>query len=108
MEEQESNIGTLERAVQKSRELGWFALTAQDHRDMNSTPDSILEKGEGKAMYELLSEEEVIFMLDTAEATFSDPELIANGYANEQREFLRVSLLFLGSVGRLPKKYKNY
>jgi len=97
-----------EKAQQKSRTLGWFALTAQDHRDFHSSPSKDLIENEGKAQYEIMTDKEIEEYLDNALSNMYDPILIKNYYAATQKHFFTAGLPFLESVGRLPEKFKNF
>jgi len=105
---EENQTSSYDTAREKSRRYGFFSLTAQDHEDMNSTPGDELTKNPGKAQYELMSDEEIMSYLDGALEAMNDADLIKNGYAQQQRDFLITSIPFLEGVGRLPEKYKGF
>jgi len=102
----------MKKALDKDGTLGWFALTAEDHKNLGSTlnPDSKLTHQPGRAQYEVMSDEEIEGTLDGAlqTATENNRNLIENGYAQLQKDFFIKSLAFLESVGRLPKKFEGF
>lgn len=97
-----------EKAAKKSREFGYFSLTAQDHKDIGSTPPQELLENPEKAQYELMTEEQIIEHLDFALECLYDPICIKNGVAKMKKELFVASLPFLKSVNRLPKKFENF
>lgn len=97
-----------EKAVEKSNTLGFFALTAEDHKAMGSTPDEILKENPGKAAYEVLTIERIEELLDSALDAMHDKRSIETGYAKASSDFFKCSLPFLRSVGRLPKKFEDF
>jgi hypothetical protein len=102
----------VEKVFQKSKNFGWFSLTAEDHANMGNplSRNNELNNNPGKAQYEVMTEQEIERTLDGAleNATTADQSLIDNGNAQLQKDFFIKSLAFLKSVGRLPKKYENF
>jgi hypothetical protein len=108
MENESQNKSVYELAIEKSRKLGYFALTAEDHKAMGSTPSDELLQNKGKAAYEVMSDSEIEAQLDHAVGCLDDIDFIRNGQADIERRFLVSSIPFLKSMGRLPEKYKNF
>jgi hypothetical protein len=105
---QEEYANRFQSAQEKSRRFGFFSLTAQDHKDMGSTPSDELLRNQGKAQYEVMTDEEIAAYLDYAVECLTDPVFEKNGVANIQKDFLRTSIPFLKSVNRLPSKFEGY
>jgi hypothetical protein len=97
-----------EKVLQKFRASGFLSLTAQDHKDMGSTPSKELKENPDKAQYEIMSDEKITKLLDDAIECMSDETLIKSGFAKSQKNFFIVSLPYLKSVGRLPAKFENF
>lgn len=97
-----------ERASKKMNETGWFSFTAQDHEDLDGTPDAELAVNPGKAQYEIMTDEEIQQILDNVEIAQQDPKLVKNGYVQNLIDAMKVDIPFLKSVGRLPEKYKDF
>ncbi len=108
--EKNTEVNKFDLARKKEKEFGYFAITAEDHKALGSTPDDILEGSTDKALYEFLSDSEIEEYIEGAVQTIkeNDENLQKNGYINIQREFLRVSLPFLRSVNRLPEKFADF
>src|SRR5680860_12273 len=102
------DINSFDLARKKEKEFGYFSMTAEDHKALGSTPDDILEGSTDKALYELLSDDEIEEYIEGAIQTIkeNDENLEKNGYLDIERNFLRVSLPFLKSVNRLPGKFE--
>lgn len=103
-------LSVFEQAAKKSKEQGFFSLTSEDHKALGSTPDEELESNSGKSQYEIMSDEEIERYLSGAIDTINEnnENLRNNGYIDQQKDFLRVSIPFLKSVGRLPEKFKDF
>lgn len=97
-----------EKVLQKSRTQGFFSLTAQDHKDMGSTPMDDLKENPDKAQYEVMSEEEIAELLDDAIKCIYNPDLVKSGYSRDQKNFFIIGFHFLKGVGRLPAKFENF
>jgi len=97
-----------DKAVEKFNSLGFFSLTAEDHKAMGSSPDKILKENPGKAAYEVMDQEEISTLIDAAFDSLWDKNSIKNGYSEYCRGFLVTSLPFLKSVGKLPEKFKDF
>lgn len=94
-------------SLEKYKKLGFFSMTAEDHKNINSTPPDGLLENPDKAQYEIMTKEEISEYLENAFNSIKDPKFIENGYAEIQKEFLLQSIPFLKSVDRLPEKYKD-
>lgn len=96
--------------VRKSRaklnKFGRLALTADDHKNLNSTPDQRLIDNPSKAAWEVMSEEEIVNLLDAARERFDDPKTPQYAALNDFN-FFRSSIGFLKSVGKLPEKFSS-
>jgi|SRR5680860_508153 len=103
-------INSFDLARKKEKEFGYFAMTAEDHKALGSTPDDVLKDNAGKALHELLSDDEIEEYIEGAIQTIkeNDENLQENGYLDIQRNFLRVSLPFLKSINRLPEKFADF
>ena len=108
MEGSPQNKTPYELALEKSRSLGFFALTAADHSALHSTPSEELVKNSGKPAYEVMTAREIEELIDNAFACLNDMDFIRNGYADTQRKFLILGIPYLKSVGYLPEKYKDF
>ncbi len=95
-----------EGAASKSMKLGFFSLTAEDHRLLSSTPDDRLKDNPGKALYEVLDDEEIGNYIQGMIDAQYDKALVENGFAQNQLDELAVSIPFLESVGRLPEEFR--
>ncbi len=91
-------------AGEKQFKYGLLSFTAADHHDISSGAPDILLANPDKAHYELLSDKEIEDWLDSDinTALSSEPE----GYIKSSAEFLKKTIPFLKSVGRLPQKYE--
>ncbi len=94
-------------SLEKYKKFGFFSMTAEDHKNINSTPPNELLENPNKAQYETMTDEEILDYLENAFNCIKDSKFIENGYAKTQKEFLQQSIPFLKSVNRLPEKYKN-
>jgi len=103
-------LSVYEKAAKKSKEQGFFSLTIEDHDALGSTPDEELKSNFGKSQYEIMSDEEIEEYLSEAIYTITEnnENLRNNGYIDQQKDFLRASIPFLKSVGRLPEKFKDF
>lgn len=107
---EKQKISAFEQAAKKSKEQGFFSLTSEDHKALGSTPDEELEGNFGKSQYEIMSDEEIESYLSEAIDTINEnnENLRKNGYIDIQKNFLRVGIPFLKSVGRLPEKFNDF
>jgi len=78
-------IATFEKAVQKSKEQGFFSLTAEDHYILGSTPDEELINNSDKSQYEIMSDDEIKNYLSEAVDTINEnnENLRKNGYIDQ-------------------------
>jgi len=91
---------------EKNDKFGILSFNAQDHKNMSGSPTpNLLGENYGKALNEVMSEEEIIDLLDEAFEGIND---IDNIYSDRQEDFLKKSLPFLKEVGKLPEKYNNF
>ena len=107
MEWNEETLQRRREAMEKSREVGPFGLTAEDHRAMGSTPDERLVEHEGKAPYEFFTDEEILNVLELMEKATMDPTMPPQ-VAQSQSEDLKQAIMFLKGVGRLPESFRHY
>lgn len=87
-------------ASAKFQELGSLAVTAQDHKDIGSTPPQRLRENPDKTLGELMSEQEI------AEWVKENEEAIAKfSQMNSGDPFLRSALPVLKTELELGQKY---
>jgi len=111
MEKPERNITkkrmehlAMDKAKTKRDKFGSLALTAQDQRDLRGIPSKDLSgDNEGKAEYEIMTNEQILEYLDEAVMYKDNPEI---GHTFKDR--LKASIPFLKNVGKLPEKYKDF
>mgnify|MGYP000877913123 CR=1 FL=1 len=99
----------LEKAVDKKETLGLLSFTAQDHIDLLGTPppELLTEENKGKAIYEILSDEEILQRLKDAEEGLK----LATKDSNYRKVFLEIlqkGIPFLKEKGRLPAEYEDF
>ena len=103
--EEQKERSAMEQVVVKRDKYGSFALTAQDHRDLKGRPEERLTgDNEGKALYEVMTNEEIEEILDeTADNMYDDSHI-----GEILRQKMKSAIRFLHKVDRLPKKYQNF
>jgi len=105
----------------KFEELGYLGVTAQDHINIGSTfPPQLLVDNPGRTWGELLSDEEILSILendarfkhyfrnDEVDRLFEkDGDEMANDVLKGFRKETPVDAKYLDSIGRLPEKYRH-
>jgi len=103
------------QAKKKFDELGPLAVTAEDHRAISSTPPEILELNLGKTEVELMTDEEILGKLKKWQQDiqeFSQEKYQSNSFVtsilSNRKHDLKVSIVYLRSIGRLPKEFEDF
>lgn len=104
MEEPPNNLN---KVIEKAKLYGDLSLTAEDHISIGSTPDPRLEKNPGKAMYELLSDEEIGSWLDMMLELAKSEAKKVGASKRHVKEHLLNSIAFLKSIDKLPQRYDD-
>ena len=84
-----------------------FSMSAKDQRNLGDLEKyldkRLLGDNEGKALYEVMTDEEILSSLVEAEENMSHKDI---GHIFKAR--LKKDIEFLRSVGRLPEQYKDF
>ena len=103
----ETPSNNLNKLKEKSRLLGHFSFTYEDHRLMGSS-SMALKENPGKAYYEILTIEEIERELDNMlEFAISEAKSVAGAGKRHKKQELLTAIAFLKSVNKLPEKYSD-
>ncbi|QQG45173.1 MAG: hypothetical protein HYW89_04210 [Candidatus Sungiibacteriota bacterium] len=102
------------KAAEKFERLGLLGVTAEDHREIKSTPPEELEKNPGKTRAELMSDEEITQWLkkqrdlieEFSQEKYKDNSF-AQSYLPDLRKKLELSIRYLKEIGRLPRNFEE-
>jgi len=104
-----------EKAKNRFNAFGPLGVTAEDHRNLGSTPPGILQENPGKTEADLMSDEDLrAWLIDKKGALekFSSKEFgdntFAQSYLPSLREEIRTTLSFLRSIKRLPEEFHGW
>ncbi|MEI6022600.1 MAG: hypothetical protein WCQ32_02045 [bacterium] len=93
------------RASKNWEEKGFLGVTAQDHEDIQGTPDDILLENPGKTLGELMSDGEIReYIVETRKNIIENKETPKlEKYNIELQKNLDVTIAYLSSIGRMPE-----
>lgn len=110
--------------ARKNWQRGHLGVTAEDHRAFGGTPDLELSQNQGKTLGELWNIEKIrekleesIAFLKKARKNYEkkhegDPRYPDNRWYRDdilnEKDELRKTILFLKSIGKLPKEFENF
>jgi hypothetical protein len=89
------------------REKGSLGVTASDYEAISGTPEDELIQNPGKTLGEIWSDEQILDHLIGTERNIEENESIEKmkKWNDDLKENLRVTILYLKSINRLPKEY---
>jgi len=103
------------QACKKLDELGPLSLTAEDHRAIGSSPKENLKDNPEKTVAELMTDEEILKTLNYWKKTIEEEAQglyvehnALKSLAHEFSKRFKATILYLRSIGRLPKEFENF
>jgi hypothetical protein len=103
------------KASKKFHEKGPFSMTAQDHKDLGSTPPKILKENPGKTIPDIYPNEKLeqdLQMWLNGWRKYVQPEYMnsasARSYSRMLSKRILASIRYLRSINRLPEQFKDF